>query len=221
MVKNLLFTILGCFIAIPAMCETPDVSDYENIIYPENIVLSVNEEKSVSFYMKTTVDAVGYQFDLVLPEGVEIVWDKDYDDYALEVGSLTTYRAHTIKAKIQPDGSYRVLCSNTDNKTFKGRQGEVAVMTLKTTTATAGTYPLILKNIEITKEGGLNSPRVALYETSMTISSSTGVEDVTEEAEAAENTAKRKGIYNLAGQQVNKLHLGELGIQDGIKVIGK
>lgn len=153
----------------------PDVSGFENIIYPGNIELTIGDQKEISFYMKTNIDAVGYQFDMVLPDGVEIAWNTSYNDYAIEVGSLTTYRAHTIKAKKQADGSYRILCGNADNKTFTGHQGEVAIITLKISTATPGTYPLILKNIEIAKEGGINSPKVSQYEASLVVLPKTDV----------------------------------------------
>lgn len=75
----------------------------------------------------------GFQADLVLPEGVTVATMTDaFGDEVpmISYGSRTSADRHAISCVRQNDGTYRILCASTSNKTLSGHLGEVFKLTL-------------------------------------------------------------------------------------------
>ena len=71
--------------------------------------------------MNNAVEAVGYQCDIYLPDGISFVKDED-DDYLVELSTeRTTYKnTDYFNYALQKDGALRILCSSTKSKPFSG-----------------------------------------------------------------------------------------------------
>lgn len=111
---------------------------------------------SVSVNLTTVIDAVGFQFDMYLPEGIEVV--KTDGSYAVDLGAIA--KDHKVFCSKLADGSYRLLCYSMTNSCFAKNSGEVMRIQLTTTKIiTQGTYPITLKKLELAKANGLDSPR--------------------------------------------------------------
>ena len=98
----------------------------------------------------TNKDAIaGVQFDLYLPDGIELCKD-EYGDYLIEM-SRTTARRHSIASRVMNDGALRVVISSTQNSTFTGNSGQLlSLVLLPNSTLEAGNYEVELKNIVLT-----------------------------------------------------------------------
>ena len=106
---------------------------------------------TLSLKMNNAVEAVGYQCDIYLPDGISFVKDED-DDYLVELSTeRTTYKnTDYFNYALQKDGALRILCSSTKSKPFSGNSGEVARITLKISDdLPEGSYPIIMKKIII------------------------------------------------------------------------
>lgn len=213
--KKLLLSFVICLFAISVIADEGDVSQLDNAVYVQNSNIAIGSQSDVSICIKTNIDAVGFQFDMYLPDGVELVYDNNKSAYAMGVGALSNNK-HIAIAELADDQYYRVLCYSTNNSAFSAKDGQVLVAKLKVSDyVSAGSYPVILKNIEITKANGFNSPFVESLESTINIMDPSAIQEI--EANDPSNTLK--GTYTIAGQKVNSLHEGQIGIKDGIKIV--
>ena len=155
-----------------------DVSAIANVVYVEPFEASPGAtELELSIKMKNTAAIRGFQFDLVLPEGVTPVEDEgDYvywlnNSRAPKKGGGQFY--HTLEVSKQSDGSYRFLSGSTADKTFNGEDGEMAVILVNIAAGMAiGDYTITLKNIKLTETDINNYYETASVESTLTISNS-------------------------------------------------
>ncbi|MBR6417713.1 MAG: dockerin type I repeat-containing protein [Bacteroidales bacterium] len=106
------------------------------------------DEVELSVVLDADQSVTGFQFDLYLPDGIEVTTDDDgYEDIYLST-KRTTERRHTFTSQQQPDGSWRVLCYSNSNYSFNGNEGEVCIINVKIGDNLAeNSYPIIFKNV--------------------------------------------------------------------------
>jgi len=151
------------------------------------------------------------QFDLELPEGIEVDFDGEY--YAVDLGSRTNSRKHSYpECAIQPDGSLRVVIISMSNALYNGTTGDVATATLKVNGATDGDYQFTIKNVVLSAPG--SKEKLAPYTGWINVTGGvTGISDIKEER------AESNDIYDLQGRKVTEPVKGGIYIQNGKKVI--
>lgn len=136
--------------------EDTDVSSYANILYFDKTEVSAGSQAVLMLKMNNELNAVGYQCDLYLPDGVEVATYKDEDGndkYKIELSTdrTTEKKSNIFDSALQKDGSIRILCASTKNYEISGNEGNVAKITLNISQdIDEGEYPVILKNIVIT-----------------------------------------------------------------------
>ena len=140
----------------PTIIEVTDISQMANVIYIEPTEERTGTEATISFKMKNTAAIRGFQFDLVLPEGVTPVEEDGEYVYWLNVDRAPKKAGgqyyHTLDVTEQPDGSYRFLCGAQQNKTFMGNDGEIAVLKVNIAEdMQEGDHFVILRNIKLTE----------------------------------------------------------------------
>lgn len=113
--------------------------------------IAPGEEKEIEVMLNNPNDSFcGLQFDVTLPEGIELMSDEI--GYFVDLGSRTSTRKHTIEAKQQTNGSIRVLAYSNKNYTFSGEEGDVVILTVKAAdNLSAGVYNLSMKNIVLSR----------------------------------------------------------------------
>jgi len=196
--------------------ESTDLSALDNVIYVEPMNVNAGKEATLSFMMKNTAAIRGFQFDLYLPEGVEVVVNnKGRIQGSLSSGRLPEDDEHTLTLQKQGDGAIRFLCGSQYDETFTGTEGEIA--TLQVTIADGmekGKYPVILKTMRLT-ETDIDKYYVHDdVETEITVTGGVGIENL------IESNSNQTFIYNLAGQRLTKLQQG-INIVNGKKYIVK
>lgn len=128
------------------------VASSTNQLYVEPFVIAPGEEKEVMVMLNNPGDSFSdLQFDLYLPEGIEIVSDEV--GYLLDLGSRTTSRKHNLpEGALQSDGAVRVICYSSKAATFSGESGDVIILTLKAANdLSAGIYNLEIKGVELAR----------------------------------------------------------------------
>ena len=155
----------------------------------------------------------GIQFDLYLPEGIEVVNDGEY--YDVFKGSRAKRSHVDPSCAIQPDGALRVLLYSSKNDNFTGTEGDVATADLMVTTAADGEYEFEVKYISISAPGSkeyLNN-----WKGYITVADGvTGIDFIVAENESADAT-----IYDLFGRKVTETVKGKAYIQNGKKFIAQ
>ena len=90
----------------------------------------------------------GFQFDLVLPDGVTIASDEEGE---LLVEGTSRIKNFTISARQKASGAYGIVVMSISGKTISGNDGEVLNITLDIANGlTAGDYIIQLKDIQLT-----------------------------------------------------------------------
>ena len=134
-----------------------DVSAIDNVIYIESFQASAGTTAlELSIKMKNTAAIRGFQFDLVLPEGMTPVEEDGEYVYWLNADRAPKKAGgqfyHSLEVTRQDDGSYRFLCGAQQDKTFIGNNGEVAVIQVDLAEGmSAGDYPITMKYVKLTE----------------------------------------------------------------------
>ena len=151
------------------------------------------------------------QFDLELPEGIEVDFDGEY--YAVDLGSRTNSRKHSYpECAIQPDGSLRVVIISMSNALYNGTEGDVATATLKVNGAADGDYQFTIKNVVLSAPG--SKEKLEPYTGWINVTGGvTGISEIKEER------AESNDIYDLQGRKVTEPVKGGIYIQNGKKVM--
>lgn len=119
-----------------------------------NVTLEPGGEATLVINFNFTTDNfTGYQFDLVLPEGIVTVKDEEGSP-SFELGEGVYYKSHTVSAS-HLSSCDRFVCLSTSSQIFKVMSGVLLAIPISTDASlTSGTYEGKLKNIQFgTKDG--------------------------------------------------------------------
>lgn len=152
--------------------EYTDLSKYDNVIYVEEQTLATDvQTTTLSVKMNNEMGVRGFQFDLILPEGMTVAQDED-GFYMAELSTerTTTRKMNVFDTEMLEDGSLRVLCNSSGGYTFDGNEGEVCTITIHVGEQEGGEYPIIVKNIVFTDVSAIRHPLDDAIITKLTIS---------------------------------------------------
>jgi len=132
--------------------EEYDINDpygsYENAIYVKDDVLRTGTTATLPIYMKNKEAATGYEFSIILPQGINA------SDVVLKKSTARKADEMSFSSALQADGTIKVICYSTDGQPFAGNDGEIATLTMPIPDdLKAGDYPLLIDKIEITNNG--------------------------------------------------------------------
>lgn len=178
--------------------EDTDLNAFDNIIYVSSNSLKAGEFCDLSICLKNTLPIRGFEFNLYLPEGITAVKNsKGRISLSLNEARLEEDDEHTISASEQDDGSVLVLCGSEYPEYFTGNDGEVATLKISIPgDITSGEQIFTLKNIKLAETD--ISKKHGPYEVEVTLSITTGISEIGDEATSAYQN------YNLAGQRIGK-----------------
>lgn len=139
-------------LALMAVCLPMGASAQEEIPATLEVIpfsISAGEEKEIDVELNNpSYQVCGIQFDMYLPEGIDVVLD-EYSDPDLYGGRSTKI---TTEGSIQGDGSLRVLAYSAKNYVYTGTEGAVVTINVKASNTLAkGVYVMELKNMFVTK----------------------------------------------------------------------
>lgn len=136
-------------LGLNAKAEGTSNSQQPNVVYAESLKAKAGSTVTMSVKMKNEVAMTGFQFDMVLPEGITVAKDEDgFDLIELSTERTTAKKTDYFNSAVQLDGSIRVMCSSTKSYTFGGNEGEVATVQLIIADAIEpGEYTVELNNI--------------------------------------------------------------------------
>ena len=153
---TLLAVVLCSLLTSFAQHKAPtDIDALDNAIYIESVVVSPGTQQVLSVRMKNADPVAGFEFSVLLPEGVTVATDEDDLPLAeLSTERTTTKRTSYFDSSLQADGTLKVLCgtSKKDPDTglpyaFNGNDGEVARITVNIAPNMAGgDYAVVVKN---------------------------------------------------------------------------
>lgn len=114
-----------------------------------NISGKQGETKTISIGLNNeTEDITCFAGEFQVPEGVEIVYNADEEEYAFALSGRKS-TTHILGSAKQPNGNIMVTCYSSKNKSFTGTSGELFTGQLKLAGA-PGTYILKLVNAYVT-----------------------------------------------------------------------
>ncbi len=141
-----------------------DISQLSNVVYMDCTEAIVGTEQTLSIKMKNSDAIQTVQFDLYLPDGVEVVLDEDdYELIELSLERTTARKMDQFSVARTSNGAYRVLINSSRGNTFDGNDGEIATARVKLADdMAAGDYPLIFRDIVLvnTSSVGYRTPYV-------------------------------------------------------------
>jgi hypothetical protein len=204
--------------ALTLRAQDTDVSGIDNVVYITPVSVDQGAAKvSLPVYMKNTAEIRGLQFDLYLPEGVTIGFNKKgkfVDEPVFNDDRLPEDDEHTIQGSIQQEtGAVRFLINSQYEETFTGNEGLLFTITASLNTDMAeGDYPIIMKSIKLSENDINKSYTTDSIKSTLTVTSTTLVEGFSVNKSA-------NGIFNLGGQPLNELQKGLNIVDDKIILV--
>ena len=168
-------------------------------LYIEDLNMQAGETRQIEVKMQTDrTDIKALQCDIVLPRGLEFVYEEeDGERYYADKGGRAA-RSHSVVANIQGNGSLRVVESNDNNDSFKDNDLPVFTFTIRAVNNIAeGSYSILLSNVELSYGQTINPDDRAAVLTIGNSSISTSINAVD-----LRNTSY--DVYNMNGQLVKK-----------------
>lgn len=204
--------------ALTLRAQDTDVSGIDNVVYITPVSVDQGAAKvSLPVYMKNTAEIRGLQFDLYLPEGVTIGFNKKgkfVEEPVFNEERLPEDDEHTIQGSIQQEtGAVRFLINSQYEETFTGTDGLLFTVTASLDSDMAeGDYPIIMKAIKLSENDINKSYTTDSIKSTLTVTSTTIVEGFSVNKSA-------NGIFNLGGQQLNELQKGINIVDDKIFLV--
>ena len=164
----LLVTILFGF-QIQMRADNTDVSTLDNVVYIEPFSAPAGSFYTISVKMKNSVDAVGFYFDLILPDGITV---PTKNGSKKPMAYLSTERTNSDNtgfiADYKLDGTLQVQAYDNGGL-ISGNNGEIATIVINIANdMPEGDYPIQLKNTGVVQTNSFPL-RTDLVETSITV----------------------------------------------------
>ena len=130
-----------------------------NSIYIDDVTAQTGDIITLSVQMTNTEadKYCGFQFDVVLPEGVSFVQNDGFYEAELSTQRTTARKTNFFDSVLLSDGSLRILCNTSASNSevghlycFSGTSGEVCTIKVKVDeNIKAGKHSIVLKNIAL------------------------------------------------------------------------
>ena len=121
----------------------------ENRFYINDFIMYTGETKELSINLTNDVAFTGFQADLYLPNGLEVV--QEDGDYIFE---LTGRKGsdHSISTERQDNGAIRLLCYSLKLKEFSGTNGALVKFSVKASDDFRGDFQINIKDITFSQK---------------------------------------------------------------------
>lgn len=121
----------------------------ENRFYIDDFIMYTGETKELSINLTNDVAFTGFQADLYLPNGLEVV--QEDGDYIFE---LTGRKGsdHSISTERQDNGAIRLLCYSLKLKEFSGTSGALVKFRVKASDDFRGDFQINIKDITFSQK---------------------------------------------------------------------
>lgn len=121
----------------------------ENRFYIDDFIMYTGETKELSINLTNDVAFTGFQADLYLPNGLEVV--QEDGDYIFE---LTGRKGsdHSISTERQDNGAIRLLCYSLKLKEFSGTSGALVKFSVKASDDFRGDFQINIKDITFSQK---------------------------------------------------------------------
>jgi hypothetical protein len=163
------------------------------------LVLTENDDHSLSLLLEGSRRYTAFQFDLTLPADVDVA--------EMCLNSLRKQQHQLLYNKVG-EGTWRVVALSTSNREFEGASGELLNMVLDG----VATDEVRIDNIHFVTAQGIDVPFAAIALNKDV--TATGI------AQTTASTARQQKVYNLSGQRMGAPRKG-LNIVNGKKVVMK
>lgn len=180
----------------------------------ENINIAAGTTGEVAIKFEAPVDCKALQMTVSLPEGVEIPYNEDDEEYGIEYGDLL-HKKYSVDIN-KKDNTYKFLVyRNIKEPKFEAKEGTLLILTLSVAEGLTGVLDASIKDITV---NDLDSKPVegfadVEFKIGVTEDVVTGINSIN----AEENDG---AAYNLAGQKVGKNYKG-IVVKNGKKAIVK
>lgn len=127
------------------------VADDTKYVYADAMTANAGDEVTLSVKMKNDSPISGYQYDLVLPEGMSVVTDEeDFPLVYLSTARTTPAKMNFFDQTLISPSHLRVLCYSSKGYSFSGNDGEITQVTIKVDeNMVSGTYDLRFEDIQL------------------------------------------------------------------------
>ena len=158
-----------------SLSATCDITvKYPHSLYMNNQISLAGSTPTLPVYMDNVKEICDLQFDIALPEGIDIQYgmndDEEYGYFVSKGGRTKT--AHTVTVNKLAERSYRIVISSPSHAVFKDTDKSLSIADITLTlskTLAAGDYKINLTNGMLTNYANSTTTPIEVVDTSMTL----------------------------------------------------
>ena len=155
--------------------------DNDNSLTINHTTLEQGKPSFIGLELKNNKEICALQFNITLPQGIDIVKEYNEDDEYVAVIELTERKksSHELSYKEKEGNNFKIIAFSFSNAAFKGNSGEIIrIKAVADKNVPEGDYSIILSNIILTTP---NEEKIeqATHTGTISVSAATNVEDVT------------------------------------------
>lgn len=151
----------------------------DNTLTVSHTTLYNNEPAYIGIEMKNNKAICAIQFNIKLPQGINVVKEYNEDDEFAPVIELTERKksSHELSFKEKEGNEYFVMAYSLSNATFKDNSGEIVKLKVKAEeNMPEGEYGIVLSNVIMTTSDEEKIEQEA-YSGTISVSAGTGIEE--------------------------------------------
>lgn len=215
--RNVLIILTTCLLALATGAQA---QEKKKVFTANDVELTVGGQSELVINMdyETQETVVGWNIYLCLPEGVDLLYDEDEEDYVYTVSSALHKKAlrNSFKIKNTESGAYMLYCIDTSDLTpMTATKGELLRITLTADATAADVSKGYLKDIALTNSDNVSIDLNNIQDVEFSIYVEGGVTTGINRVNAANRSDVR---YNTQGQRVGPSYRGVV-VEEGRKVV--
>ena len=170
--------------------------------------VSAGKEFSIDVNVGGEYKFSGYQFDLVLPDGISVKTINGEPCVWLSTERTDAFATDFFTSRMTADNKLRVLSASTSGAFFDGTSGSVAHLTLVADENTSGDYTVNVENTVLAANMTTMRPPSSSF--IVHVGETTGIDNLDADSISV------KGAYDLTGRKVSE---NAVGLKKGIYII--
>lgn len=196
--------------------DDSDISEYDNVLYINQIESYPGAKEHVIVRMKNSVDVEGFNFDLYLPDGITVSKDADgQPEISLSTQRTTEDKTNFFESVLLNESSVRVLAASTKGYVIDGNDGNIAIVKVMIDdNISAGIYPIYLRDISISDINARSYDTGEIQSSIIIKDSSVGIREIEER-----NTDD--SFYTIGGIKITSPKMKGIYIHNGKKIVVK
>ena len=135
----------------PSHSRAAKTNDAKGRLYMNDLTMAIGEQQAIGLQIENAADFIGFQCDVQLPAGMQVVRDED-DRLMVDLSGVASN--HVISANLLDNGVVRIVVISPQNECLNVLQNNIVNLTVKTDDTMADGSMIDIRDIRLVRNYG-------------------------------------------------------------------